>query len=265
MSQSDVLPYSQYADLLDLHGRSAVSAFRVLRPDSTVPPHGSSADVVAREHLGTLEIWAWMLAHPGADWRTREAPAVPASYEDVVTAVAHELDRLEQLLQEVEVERPIDYFGREGTTYDVARLLAHEAISVAVASSRASGRQPPPLHPEVASDCIDRALAHWSEPQAEVDWSPAPAQLVATDTGRSWWVRFGGSLDGSVSAIARGEAEPSALTVTDSSHALLLWLEGYPDTTPHVDGADTGTYRLLRAALGHSPEPAPRRRWWRRG
>src|SRR5690606_16634084 len=120
--------------------------------------------------------------------------------------------------------RPIDYFGRDGTTYDVARLLAHEAITVAAATSAASGRQAPPLHPAVATDCIDRALGHWAEPDAGVDWHHAPAHLAALDTGRSWWIRFGGAPDGIRTAIAPSVEAPPAVTVTAPAGELLHWL-----------------------------------------
>lgn len=261
MTTPGALPYTQYLDLLDRHGRAALEALGRLEPDATVPPHGDGALGYAREHLETLEVWAWLLAHPESDWRAYEGGTPPARYDDLLGATGRERDRLTRLLVDVGPDLELDYFGRPGTSHDVARLLAHEAIKVATAACEAGGAPAPPLHPDVGSDCVDRTLAHWSEPDADVDWHPEPAQLVAEDTGRSWWVRF--SDQEYAGDIALGSAGPAAVAVTGASESLLRWLEGYPDASPRVEGDDTAL-RMLRVALGHRIEPAPRRPWWRR-
>lgn len=263
MTTPPALPFPQYLQLLDRHERAALDALGALRPDATLPPDGADALGYARDHLATLEVWAWLLANPGSGWDAFDGGPPPARYEEVLAAIGRERDRLTRQLVDVGPDLALDYFGRPGTSYDVARLLAHEAISVAAAAGEARGTPPPPLHPDVASDCIDRALAHWSRSDAEVDWHPAPAHLVAADTGRSWWIRFsdGDELD---PAIAPGSAASAAIVLTDDSAALLRWLEGYAGPSPRVEGDDT-TLRMLRVALGHRVAPAPRRSWWRRG
>lgn len=257
------VPHSTYLELLDRYGRSALDALRGLPPDAAVPPHGTTAQVLVQEHLATLEIWAWLLVHPEHDWRAYETAPPRPRYDDALEAIGRERDRLTRLLVDLGPDLELDYFGRPGTSYDVARLLAHEAISVAFAAGEARGLPAPPLHPDVASDCVDRALAHWSEPDADVDWHPAPAHLAAADTGRSWWVRFSGARKGLGGAIAPGSAGPAALVVTDDAGPMLRWLEGYPGTSPRVEG-DDAALRELRVALGHRLEPEPRRPWWRR-
>ncbi|WP_101523899.1 hypothetical protein [Nocardioides houyundeii] len=262
MTSTHPLPHAQYLQLLDLHGRAALDVLGALEPGASVPPNGAEALGYAREHLATLQVWAWLLAHPETDWRAYEGGPPPTAYGDVLASIDRQRDQLVRLLVDSGPDLELDYFGRPGTSHDVARLLAHEAISVACATNEARGTAAPPLHPDVASDCVDRALAHWSEPGADVVWHPAPAHLVAADTGRSWWVRF--SEDREVGAIAPGSPGPVALTLADDSDSLLRWLEGYRGTSPQIEG-DTATLRALRVALGHRVEPAPSRRWWRRG
>ncbi len=260
-----MLPHTQYLDLLDRHGRSSVEALGRLLPEERVGPFDQEALAYAQEHLGTLAVWAWLLRHPQLDWRSYEGQAPPVVMADVLVELGRVRDELTRLLVDVGPDVQLDYFGRPGTSHEVARLLAHEVIDVDLAASRAAGLAEPGLHPDVASDCVDRALAHWARPDSDVLWQPAPARLVSSDTGREWWVRFGTDRGGDLGDIAPGSPARPVLTVTDSSVGLLRWLHGSAGPDVVVQG-EAAAARAFRVALGHRLEPEPRRRsWWRRG
>lgn len=262
MPAPDLLPFAQYLDLFDRHERAAVEALGRVGPDATVGVDGSDAVNHAREHLATLEVWAWLLEHPESGWQAYPGGPLRPDLADVLNAIAEARDRLTRLLVDAGPELALDYFGRPGTSLDVARLLAHEAIDVAYAAQRAGGVPTDPLHPDVAADCVGRALEHWARPDADIDWSPEPAHLIATDTGRSWWVRFGDHRDG-YGDIAPGASGLASLEVRGTADALLRWLQGYPVTSLEVEGGEPA-FRKLRVALGHRVEPPRRRGWWRR-
>ncbi|WP_181312941.1 hypothetical protein [Nocardioides campestrisoli] len=264
MTPTALLPHTQYLDLLDRHGRAGVEALGRLLPEERVGPLKEEALTYAQEHLGTLAVWEWLLRHPESDWRAYEGQTPPVVLEDVLAEISRVRDELTRLLVDVGPDVELDYFGRPGTSHEVARLLAHEAINVALAASEVSSLEPPALHPDVAADCVDRALAHWAEPGADVLWQPAPAHLVASDTDSSWWVRFGTDREGVLGDIALGSPGRPVLTVTDSAAGLLRWLHDYPGSGAVVEG-EAAAERAFKVALGHRVEPEPRRRsWWRR-
>jgi hypothetical protein len=268
------IAFAEHLDLLDLHGRAAVASLSQLGPDDTLPPRGVPVHAATREHWATLEIWAWSLENPGQHWSTRAEPAPPADHSQAVAAVASELMRLEDLLRATGPDAVVDYFGRPGTSAQVARLLAHEAIAFALATSLAAGRATPGLDPAAAADGIDRALEHWAEPDAGVAWQPQPALLHATDGGlsdvgtpdggRSWPVSYGLDRRGDSGAVRAGtEAEPSVV-VEGPATALLRWLHGHEVGADLTVSGDPDAVRTLRLALGHETAPEPRRRgWWR--
>ena len=131
-----------------------------------------------------------------------------------MAAIGSELTRLEEGLLAAGPDTPIDFFGEPGTTGQVARLLAHEAIGVAHAASLAAGRATPDLSPAVATDGVDRALAHWAEPDAHVAWRPDPVVLRATDTAQSWYLECGSSGRGDHAAFRpTGTRRPGAVVV----------------------------------------------------
>ena len=177
------IAFAEHLDLLDLHGRAGAASLGQLDATDTLPPHGTTAEAASLEHWATLEIWAWSLAHPGQHWGGRAEPAAPDGHAATVAAIGAELTRLEDLLRAAGPGVPTDFFGRPGTSGDVARLLAHEAIAVAHAASTAAGRSVPGLSPAVAADGVARALEHWAEPDAHVAWAPRPALLRATGVG----------------------------------------------------------------------------------
>jgi hypothetical protein len=263
------IAFAEHLDLLDLHGRAAVASLAQLAPDDTLPPRATSVHDAAREHWATLEVWAWSLEHPGHHWSERPEAVAPAAHPLVVAAIADELTRLEELLLATGPDTAIDYFGRPGTTAEVARLLAHEAIDMAHAASLAAGRATPALHPAAAADVIDRTLDHWAEPDAGVAWQPRPALLHATDagttgTGRSWSVAFGRHRRGG-GAIRTGTGEEPCVVVQGPATAVLWWLHGHRvDDEVDVSGAPD-VVRALRDALDHEVAPVPRRRGWWRG
>jgi hypothetical protein len=229
-----------------------------------VPVHAAT-----REHWATLEIWAWSLENPGQHWSAREEPVPPVDHGHAVAAVASELSRLEELLLATGPDAVVDYFGRPGTSAEVARLLAHEAIVFALSTSLAAGRATPGLDPAAAADGIDRALEHWAEPDAGVAWQPQPALLHATDAGApdrgwSWPVSYGVDRRGDGGAVRAGtEAEPSVV-VEGPAAALLRWLHGHEVGHDLTVSGDPDAVRTLRLALGHEMAPEPRRRgWWR--
>ena len=228
------ITFAEHLDLLDLHGRAAVASLGQLGPTDTLPPRGVAAHPATREHWATLEIWAWSLAHPGQHWSGRPEPTPPPDHAALVAAIGSELTRLEEALLAAGPDTPIDFFGEPGTTGQVARLLAHEAIGVAHAASLAAGRATPDLSPAVATDGVDRALAHWAEPDARVAWRPDPVVLRATDTARSWYLECGSSGRGDHAAFRpTRHPAPGRLVSTDAA------------TPPVVD-----------ARLPHAREPA---------
>lgn len=263
------IAFAEHLDLLDLHGRAAVASLAQLGPTDTLPPRAVPAHQATREHWATLEIWAWSLEHPGQHWRERAEPESPADHSALVAAVSAELTRLEDLLLAAGPDQPIDYFGRPGTTAEVARLLAHEAIGVAHAASLAAGRATPALHPAAAADGIDRALDHWAEPDADVGWQPRPALIRATDlgpsdTGRSWTVSFGQDRRGETGAVRAGTGDESSVVVEGPATALLWWLHDHQVGDDVTVSGDPDAVRTLRLALDHELAPAPRRKaWWR--
>ena len=259
------IAFAEHLDLLDLHGRAAVASLGALGPTDTLPPHAVPAHAATREHWATLEIWAWSLEHPGRHWSERAEPAPPVDHAAVVAAVAGEITRLEELLRAAGPDAPIDYFGSPGTTAQVARLLAHEAVGVAHAASLAAGRAAPALHPDAAADGIDRALEHWAEPDADVVWLPRPAVLRTTDAGPAWAVAFGVDRRGALGAIRAGEVGEPAVVVQGPATSLLWWLHDHEVGDEVSVLGDPEQLRVLRQALDHELEPAPRRRGWWRG
>ncbi|KRF35938.1 hypothetical protein [Nocardioides sp. Soil805] len=256
--------FAEHLDLLDLHGRAAVASLAQLGPADTLPPHGVPAHAATREHWATLEIWAWTLEHPGRYWSQRVEPSPPQAHGDVVAAIATEISHLEDLLLATGPEADLDFFGRPGTTGDVARLLAHEAVGVAHAASLAAGRGAPMVTPAVAADGIDRALGHWAEPDADVMWQPRPALLRATDTADEWPVCFGQDRRGDVGAVRPGAGGEPVVVVAGPATALLWWLHDH-EVGEHVTlSGEPDAVRILRRSLDHEIEPVPRRRGWRR-
>jgi hypothetical protein len=256
---------AEHLDLLDLHGRAAVASLAQLGPHDTVPPRGVPAYAATLEHWSTLEIWAWTLEHPGRHWSEREDPTAPGGHPEVVAAIAREITHLEELLLAAGPDAGLDFFGRPGTSAEVARLLAHEAISVAHAASIAAGRAAPALHPSAAADGIDRALEHWAEPDADVAWHPRPALLRATDAGQAWPVSFGQDRRGDLGALRSGDAAEPVVVVEGPATGLLWWLHDLPGGEGVAVNGDPDALRTLRLALDHDVEPVPRRRGrWRR-
>ena len=224
------ITFAKRLDLLDLHGRVAVASLGQLGPTDTLPPRGVAAHPATREHWATLEIWAWSLGairgSTGAGRPDAASPARPRS--------AGGGDRLPSSPDSrkgcwpPDRTRPIDFSGPPGTTGQVARLLAHEAIGVAHAASLAAGRVTPDLSPAVATDGVDRALAHWAEPDAHVGWRPDPVVLRATDTAQAWYLECRSSGRGDHAAFRpTGTRAPGAIVSTDAA-TLLWWMHGYP-------------------------------------
>lgn len=257
------LALADYVDLIDLHGHVAHSALSAVSSDAPLPPHDDNAFDVAVEHWATLEIWHWILTHPDADWQARPTPEAPATYAVAVAGILTEVTALERVLLDLGPDVPLDYFGQPGSSLDVARLLAHEAVTVARRASLAAGRQAPALRPEVAADMVDRALAHWADPEDAVAWRDSPAQLTAPDATRSWWLRYGIAPREQVGSIAPAEPGTPSVSVSAPAATLLSWLEGHDD--PVTITGDARDVTDLRSALGHEVAPPPRRRWWRRG
>lgn len=257
------LDFTRYVDLLDLHGLAAHRAFAALTANDSMPPRGDRADEVATDHWATLEIWLWILTHPHGNWQGRTPPVRPRSYEDTVAALPPLLAGLEQHLMAAGPDVEVDFFGQPGTTLDVARLLAHEAIARSRSASRAADRQEPPLDPDVAADGIDRALTHWSEARSDLTSHPAPVLIEATDVGASWWLRFGSDDRLDTWSFTFGPPGDPAVRVVAPAVELLGWLEAYDPDTVTVEG-DPPVVRTLALALDH-PLPDSGKRWWRRG
>lgn len=253
--------FSEHLDLLDLHGRAAVASLAQLHPDARVPPRGESARRTAADHWGTLEIWAWSLENPSEHWSRREDIEAPTDYPTLVAGMATEIGRLEASLTDAGPTTAIDYFDRPGTTAEVARVLAHEAITVAHAVSIAAGRTTPTLHPAAASDGIDQALGHWASPEADVVWRAETVEVRATDTDAAWHLSLSqttGSLEGEFRLVA--PSTPAAI-VEGPAAEVLWWLHGHVTTENAVSSSGASeAIRALRTTLMHPLEEAPRRR-----
>lgn len=255
--------FSSHVDLLDLHGRAAVASLSALDPEVSLPPRGQLVREAAADHASTLEVWAWLVAHPSAHWSEREdEPVIPTDHHELVALIGATIDRLEASLLDAGPEVELDYFDSVGTTAQVARLLAHEAITVAHAASLAAGRNSPALTGEVAVDGIDQALRHWEDPEAKVSWQPATVALRATDTGDAWHLELGHS--GTAPEFRLVPAADPVVIVEGGAVDLLWWLHGHESAAQvsNVSGA-LDVVTALRTTLEHPlPEPARRRRWF---
>ncbi|WP_067436171.1 hypothetical protein [Nocardioides jensenii] len=258
------VPFLQHVDLLDLHGRAAVASLAQLQPGDRVPPRDASTREVIADHWATLEIWAWSLENPTGHWSTRDEPDSPADHTALVAGVAAQLDRIEAALLKSGPDAPIDYFGEPGTTSQVARLLAHETITVGYATSRAAGRTSPTLAPAVAADGIDQALGHWNAPDASDTWRPETVALRASDTGATWHLGVSRAQPGGLPEIRLvPEGDPQVMVKAVATD-LLWWLHGHApaDGTVSVSG-DPEALHALRSSLMHPvPEPPRKRRRW---
>ena len=182
------IAFAEHLDLLDLHGRAGAASLGQLDATDTLPPHGTTAEAASLEHWATLEIWAWSLAHPGQHWGGRAEPAAPDGHAATVAAIGAELTRLEDLLRAAGPGVPMDFFGRPGTSGDVARLLAHEAIAVAHAASTAAGRSVPGCPPRSRPTA---SRGHWSTgPSRTRTWPGRPGRPCCgppARDARGWW------------------------------------------------------------------------------
>lgn len=255
--------FSEHVDLLDLHGRAAAASLVVLTPGTPVPPRGSSRRALANDHWATLEVWAWSLENPNGHWSSRTEPGTPAGHDELVAGLASNLDRLETALLGSGPDAVIDYFGAPGTTAQVARLLAHEAITVAHAVSLAAERQSPALSNEVAVDGIDQALGHWASPEADEKWSPETLALRASDSGDAWHLQVSRPRAGVDPEIRLVPAATAEATVEGAAVDLLWWIHGHPMADDVVMTGHPETILALRSSLMHPvPETPRRRRRW---
>jgi len=205
------------------------------------------------------------LENPGLHWRQRAEPESSADYPTLVRGIAAVLDRLVISLLSAGPDASIDYFDRPGTTADVARLLAYEAIAVAHASSLAAGGATMVLRPAVASDGIDQTLGHWASSETESVWEPETVAIRTTDTDDAWHLSLGrarSNSEGEFRVVAPGV--PAAVVEGPADH-VLWWVHGYatPADVVRLTGAPR-RIRDLRSVLMHPEEEPlrPRRRWF---
>ncbi|QIX28403.1 hypothetical protein ncot_18750 [Nocardioides sp. JQ2195] len=258
--------FPEHVDLLDLHGRAAVASLGQLHPGDRVPPRDASAREVGDDHWATLEVWAWSLENPTGHWSARDAPDTPPDLAALVASIATQLDRLESVLSASGPDAAIDYFGEPGTFAQVARLLAHEAITVARAVSIAAGRQSPALSAAVAADGVDQALGHWESPEARATWLPATVAVRATDIEEAWHLQASRARVGTDPEIRLVPAVPADAVVEGRASDLLRWLHGFTDVGEAVTmSGDREALVVVRSALMHPAPQAPRRRrrWFR--
>lgn len=259
------ISFASRVDLLDLHGRAAAASLAQLDPRLPLPPHGTTVRDLTNEHWGTLEIWAWLLEDPDRLWSEHQTAAPPLGQSAVAEAIEPQLRRLRRSLLSLGPDAALDYFGRPGTTAEVAKLLAHGAVTTAYAACRAAGRPALSLSPDAASDGIDQALGHWAVPDAEVQWQPRPVAFRATDTADAWHLALSEPEDGQgVDFWLVPPAEPVAV-VEASAGTLLWWVHGYAvDDGSVTITADASTIKAIRSALLHPEpvEPKPRRKFW---
>lgn len=257
--------FSEHIDLLDLHGRAGAASLGQLQPDQPVPPRGTVAREVLRDHWATLEIWAWSLENPTGHWSARAEPDAPVDHAGQVAGVVTQVERLEAVLLGSGPDVELDYFGQSGTAAQVARLVAHEAITVAHAASLAAERSAPALSPTVAADGLDQSLGHWESPEAPVKWQPVTMAVRATDIESAWHLELGQANSGATPEFRLVAAADPVVVVEGAAVDLLWWLHGHalPDELVRCSGP-ADVVAALRSALDHPVRrpPRKRRRWF---
>lgn len=254
--------FADHVDLLDLHGRHVIVALNQLSLDDLMPPRDETVRDLVKEHWATLEIWAWSLEHPDEHWSEREEPVAPTTHAALVADVWTQIHRLSTSLRAAGPGVDVDYFGRPGTTADVARLLAHESITMAHRVSLASGRPAPTLSPDVARDGIDHIITHWADPKTDTAWQPQTLAIRSTDPSDEWQISVpeGASHDEGHFRIA--SPQTSAAMVQGPAVDLLWWLQGYPVPADVVSlSGNEADVRALNQTFLH-PVSKPPRRWF---
>ena len=252
--------FTEHVELLAGHGQLAVTRLAGLPPKARLAPDDATAHKVAHEHWATVEIWSWSLEHRSAAWDQREAPAPPSDHASLLAGIAAEHARLVTLLQNAGPDGPIDYFGQPGTCADLARLLAHETITLAHAATAATGQPWHDLTPQVASDGVRQALSHWSSADPQVAWRQQPVAVHATDTGDEWYLAFPVDVDEFNGEYRLVAAAPPVAVLEGPAEEVLWWLHGWPIPDVSAVGAPE-ELRLLRQAFLQPDEPRPRRKW----
>lgn len=246
------LPFWQYLDVLQTHGRAAAHSLGQLSPSDAVPPRGEVVREVAESHWAILEIWARSVENPAVHWSRGAQPVTPAHYPTLIAGISDELDRVAGLLAAAGPDVDIDYFARRGTTAEVARLLAHEAITVAFSLGLAAGGRTMPVLPAVASDGIDHTLSHWGTAEADGVWDPNPLAVRTTDTGDAWQLLLGRERSDSEDEFCLVADGVPAAVVEASANNALWWLHGHVQSEGDVAvSGDAETIRRLRSALMH--------------
>ena len=250
--------FAEHLELLVSHGRATLACLELLAPQCALPPRGDPAHQAAAEHWATLEIWAWSLENPAAHWSRREEPRTPATYAALVAGIGAELIRLEAALLRSGPKMEVDYLGRPGSAAEVARLLAHEAIALAHATSLAADEPAPPPSPRIASDGIDQALKQWETSGEAARSRPETVAIRTSDTGSVWHL--------ALAVEDEFRLVPSASTaavVAGPAVDVLWWLHGHADPAGGVEVHGTaGTVERLRSALMHPEPELPKRRRW---
>lgn len=210
-----------------------------------------------------MEIWAWAVENPMAHWSQRAEPTAPAKYPSLVAGIAAEAKRVETALLFTGPEAEIDYFGRPGTTADVARLLAHEAVAAAHVVSLAAGLPVPKLTVAAARDGIDQALGQW-ESSAEESFLGPVAALGTTDIDDVWHLQLRSAADADEGEFRLVAPVTATATVEGPAESLLWWLHGHGDSESRIQASGSAeTVQGLGSALMHpEPEPPKRRRWF---
>ncbi len=255
------LSFSQHLDLLDRQGRAVVASLEVLSPDTPVPPDGGTVTEVGAEHWATLEIWSWSLTHLDQHWSRREDPVAPADHATLVTGISALVDQVVTVLRATGPDRPVDFFDRPGRTADVARLLAHEAITMAHRTSLAAGRPTPVVLPAVASDGVGQALAHWGSSSPATASAAQPVAIRTTDTGEDWYLSLPDDADTLAGDFQLVPAQAPAAVVQGPAVNVLWWLHGLPEPLVQVTGADAEV-RKVKGTFLQPVEAAPRKRRW---
>lgn len=257
------LSFAEHLDLLNLHGQVAVALMGRLQPDDPVYDYGSVRGT-AEEHWDTQEIWAWSLENPDHGWQEEYvAPPTPTDYAALVAGIGTQIDRLTTALTRLGPDQPMDFFGDPGTAGDVAKLLAHLAVTLAHSISITAGGSTPELSPTVASDGIDELLAHRSSGWMTADTLRHPALIRATDSGEEWPIWVAADSDPLYGDFRLSVPEPPAAVVEGAAEQVLWWLHGPPVTahTVSITGSEPAG-RAVMVAFEHPVPPVKRTRRW---
>ncbi|MCF6379552.1 maleylpyruvate isomerase family mycothiol-dependent enzyme [Nocardioides KLBMP 9356] len=264
------LPTSLSAEAYLDHVRSESARFREVLttcdPTARVPscPDWDAADLLW--HLATVQRW-WAEVLSARPARPEEVdPERPEAYDDLLSTFDERSAELVRVLGEADPADEAWNWSDDHTVGFILRRQAHEALIHRVDAEQTAGVDSE-LDPLLASDGVHECLAvmyggcpPWGR------WEPGEGlvRVDVTDTGESFWVRFG-TFSGTdpdsgttysdeedfhvVDPPGDGDVEPDAV-VDGTAAALDLWLWSRGNDTDISVVGDREVLDRFRAIVG---------------